>query len=139
MNRQKAREEAFLMLCESAFGPERTADEIYDTAMIARDLEEDTFARACVRGVCENREQIDAMISSHASGWSRRRLSVVTGAILQLATYEMMFRQDIPLRVSLNEAIELAKRYDDEKARAFVNGVLNAIATEARATRSDEE
>ena len=138
MNRQKAREEAFLMLCESGFDAERTADEIYETAKITRDVEEDAFTRDCLEGVIAHRAEIDEVIAAHASNWQRSRISVITAAILQLGTYEMRYRTDIPLNVSLNEAIELSKRYDDEKAKAFVNGVLNAIASEVRALRGDE-
>ena len=139
MKRQQAREEAFLMLCESGFDATRTAAEIYETAAAARGVEEDEFTKACVEGVLSNRDEIDAIIEKHSSGWKRNRLSVVTAAVLQLATYEMLYRDDIPLNVSLNEAIELSKKYDDEKARAFVNGVLNAIADEAKQKKQDAE
>ena len=139
MKRQQAREEAFLMLCESGFDAERTAAEIYETATAARGVEEDDFTKACLEGVIAHREEIDSIIEKHASGWKRSRLSVVTAAVLQLATYEMVYREDIPVNVSLNEAIELSKKYDDEKARAFVNGVLNAISTAAKQEKRDAE
>ena len=61
-------------------------------------------------------------------GWKSQRLSFVSTALIRLATYEMMFMTDIPVKVSINEAIELSKKYDDEKAYALVNGSLNAIA-----------
>ena len=61
-------------------------------------------------------------------GWSKESVSYVSRAIITLSTYEIMFKEDIPVRVSINEAIELAKKYDEEKAYSFVNGVLNKVA-----------
>ena len=78
------------------------------------------------------------MISANSSGWKISRLSVVTASILRLATYEMLYCADIPVNVSMNEAIELAKKFDDEKARGFVNGVLNAIAKKVKAERGED-
>ena len=63
-------------------------------------------------------------------GWRSDRVSPVSRAIIRLATYEMLYLTDVPGRVSINEAIELAKKYDDEKSYSFVNGVLNAVAQE---------
>ena len=61
-------------------------------------------------------------------GWKKERVSPVSMALFRLSAYEMMFMEEIPIRVSINEAIELSKKYDDEKAYIFVNGVLNSIA-----------
>ena len=64
------------------------------------------------------------------TGWKKQRLSPVTRALVRLAGYEMMFMEDVPGKVSINEAIELSKKYDDEKTYSFINGVLNALAKE---------
>ena len=61
-------------------------------------------------------------------GWKKERVSYVAKAVLKLAAYELMFMDDIPVKVSINEAIELSKKYDDDKAYVFVNGVLNKVA-----------
>ena len=61
-------------------------------------------------------------------GWKKERVSFVAKAILKLSVYELMFMEDIPAKVSINEAIELSKQYDDEKAYVFINGVLNRAA-----------
>ena len=71
---------------------------------------------------------IEECIEKALVGWSRDRISLSSIAILRLATYELMFMEDIPAKVSINEGIELAKRYDDDKAYSFVNGVLNKVA-----------
>jgi len=128
MNRRQEREEAFLMLFESEFAPEKTADQIYADAKDARDVEESSYVREVLDGVRIHRDELDALIDSHSHGWKRNRLSGVARAIILLAAYEMLYIEAVPLRVSLNEAVELTKKYDEEKARAFVNGVLNAIS-----------
>ena len=71
---------------------------------------------------------IDVIISGSSKGWKLERLSRVSLAIMRLAVYEMLWDEGIPFSVSINEAVELAKRYDDEKAPKFINGILNDIA-----------
>jgi N utilization substance protein B len=138
MTRQQEREETFLMLCEYGFDTDRFASEIYETAQKARQVEDSTYISSVLEGVIANRMEIDELISANSSGWKISRLSVVTAAILRLATYEMLYCADIPVNVSMNEAIELAKKFDDEKARGFVNGVLNAIAKKVKAERGED-
>ena len=128
MNRRQEREEAFLMLFEAEFAPEKTSEEIYDGAKDAREVEESSYIRKVLDGVRDHREKLDTLIDAHSHGWKRSRLSGVARAAILLATYEMLYMPDVPPRVSLNEAIELMKKYDEDKARVFVNGVLNAIS-----------
>ncbi len=128
MNRREEREAAFLMIFEGEFAPEKPAEEIYADAKEAREVEESAYVREVLEGVRAHREQLDELIDAHSHGWKRSRLSGVARAAILLATYEMLYREDIPPRVSLNEAIELMKKYDEDKARVFVNGVLNAIS-----------
>ena len=84
--------------------------------------------RAVLSGAMEHRAEINAMIEKYAKGWKRDRIKPSVGAALTLAAYEMLYMPDIPTRVSINEALELIKKYDDEKARVFVNGILNSIS-----------
>jgi N utilization substance protein B len=79
-------------------------------------------------GVQKNSEEIDKSIEDSASSWSVTRISKVDLAILRLATYEIKFREDIPVSVSINEAVELAKKYSGDESGAFVNGVLGKVA-----------
>ena len=83
MNRQKAREEAFLMLCESGFDAERTADEIYETAKITRDVEEDAFTRDCLEGVIAHRAEIDEVIDNllYDIHWNRKRITGIRSCL----------------------------------------------------------
>ena len=128
MTRKTARENAFLLLFEKFIKGDESADEIFTKATEVRELECDDYVRAVFFGSTEHREKIDAEIEKALVGWRKTRLSNVSLALLTLSTYELMFMDDIPARVSINEAIELSKKYDDEKAYSLVNGVLNAVA-----------
>lgn len=75
-------------------------------------------------GVHRNKEKIDRAIEKYSKGWKLSRISKVDLSILRLAIYEIVFRDDIPLNVSINEAVELAKNYSGEESGAFVNGIL---------------
>ncbi|MFD0130235.1 transcription antitermination factor NusB, partial [Bacillus subtilis] len=83
-----------------------------------------------VHGVLEHQDQLDEMISKHLVNWKLDRIANVDRAILRLAAYEMAYAEDIPVNVSMNEAIELAKRFGDDKATKFVNGVLSNIKSD---------
>ena len=133
MNRREEREQAFLLLFETAFDESREATEVYETAKEARDLEDSAYIHRVLSGVAEHKAELDEMIAAHSHGWNRERISATAAAAMLLAVYEMKYCEDIPVRVSLNEAIELMKKYDEDKARVFVNGVLNAIAKELEA------
>lgn len=130
MNRKTARENAFILLFEGASKSDETAEEIFDKAVGIRELECDDYVKRVFFGYYENARAIGECIDKCLVGWKRERVSIASTAILRLATYELMFMEDIPAKVSINEAIEIAKKYDDEKAYSFVNGVLNAVAEE---------
>ena len=85
------------------------------------------FALALIRGVIEHCEPIDSAINTIAKNWTLARMVVVDRTILRIAAYELGFCEPIPTRVSINEAIELAKRYSTDKSSAFVNGILDRI------------
>lgn len=88
------------------------------------------FADSLIRGVLENRERLDQEIKKHLKNWDIHRLAVVDRNILRLAIYEMLFRDDIPPVVSINEAIDIAKKYSTEDSGKFVNGILDKIKGE---------
>ena len=128
MTRKIARENAFLLLFEKGIKPDESSEEIFAMATEVRELEIDDFVRTLFFGVCGNMTEIDEIINKNLLGWKRERVSAVSIAVLRLATYELLFLEDIPTRVSINEAIEISKKFDDEKSYVFVNGVLNAVA-----------
>lgn len=127
MTRREAREAVFELLFETDFRQEESAEEIYASSVENREISDDGYMKTAYFTICENMQQIDDLIGEHSNGWKTHRLNRVSRAVLRLAVYEMLYLKDIPYNVSINEAIELTKKYDDEKARAFVNGVLNSV------------
>jgi N utilization substance protein B len=92
--------------------------------------EETEFAQELVRGVMEDREGLDARIEAASLNWRLARMPMVDRNILRIGAHELIARSDIPASVSINEAIELAKRFGGAESRAFVNGILDRIAAE---------
>ncbi len=130
MQRKLARENAFLLIFESVCKSDEVAEEIFIKATELRGLEYDDYVKTVFYGSYEQRAEIDEAIEKHLMGWKKSRISPVSMAILRLAAYEILYMSDIPAKVSINEAVELAKKYDDEKSYSFVNGVLNALSAE---------
>jgi len=97
------------------------------------------FARELVDGVRRERAELDRWIEQVLAHWSIKRLSRIDHSILRLALYELMRMPDIPARVTIDEAIELAKRYGDTNSAQFVNGVLDEIAGRAGLRSKGEE
>jgi len=128
MNRTQARENAFILLFEAECRSDETALEIYEYAKELRALECDEYVKNVFFGVQQRKREIDELVEQNTVGWTKNRISPVSRALLALSTYEMLAVEDAPVKVSINEAIELSKKYDDEKSYVFVNGVLNAIA-----------
>ncbi len=90
------------------------------------------FAETLVLGVVEFRPVIDREIRDIAKNWSLERMTAVDLSILRVAAYELLYQPDIPVRVTLNEAIEIAKRYGTKESPAFINGLLDKIAQKHR-------
>ena len=90
------------------------------------------FTDELVKGVSEKLDVIDAKIAQHATNWQLKRMAVVDRNILRMGCFELMFRDDIPFKVSINEAVELAKKYSSLEASKFVNGILDKIKLEKK-------
>lgn len=133
MTRKEERELAFAILFEYGFDSGETPLSHYEKAIETRGEKDSAYVRRVLDGVEKNLGLIDSTIDSYALNWKKERISRVSMAVLRLAAYEMFYMEDVPLRVSLNEAIELSKKYDDEKAYGFVNGVLNSLLHDERA------
>jgi N utilization substance protein B len=80
-----------------------------------------------LRGVFNHLEQIDAAIGEHATNWRLERIAATDRNLLRIAIYELLFVQDVPAQVAINEAVEIAKRFGSEDSPAFINGVLDAV------------
>ncbi len=85
------------------------------------------FAKTLVEGVIQHRDAIDAEISKHAHNWAMDRLSVVDRNVLRIAVFELLYLEDIPPVVTINEAIEIAKQFGDDESGGFVNGILDGL------------
>ncbi len=127
LKRKEARELVVGLLFETEFKTEDNFAEIFATSTENREIPDDEYIKSAYFGVCENRKKIDELIGTHSNGWKTHRLTRLSRSVMRLAVYEMMFCADIPYSVSINEAVELTKKFDDPKAKAFVNGVLNSI------------
>lgn len=130
MNRREARELLFTLVFEYEFKKNEDYSALYADALLNREeIEDDSFVKANFEGIILNLEEIDKKISEHlAPGWRISRLSKVSLAVMRVATYEILYCENIPASVSINEAIELVKKYDEGKTPKFVNGVLNSVS-----------
>jgi transcription antitermination protein NusB len=88
------------------------------------------FAEPLIRGTLEHRDESDALIKKHAQNWDLHRIAAVDRNILRLAIYEMLHRDDIPPVVSINEAVDIAKKFSTQDSGKFVNGILDKIKSE---------
>ena len=107
-----------------------------EAAAALADDEQRVFARALVEGVWKSREEIDPLIAQFSTHWRPERLAIVDRAILRLGVYELLHRHDIPPRVTINEAVELGKRFGAADTGAFINGLLDRIFKEVLPSRS---
>ncbi len=136
MKRREARETAFCLIFEKDFMKELSCKEVYDIALGYFDreaIEGEPYIFSTFNGVYENIEEIDRLIAFASANWDSERISRVSKAILRLATYEIKYVDDIPVKIAVNEAVEIAKKYDDDKAFSFINGVLAKVAVEVGA------
>lgn len=100
------------------------------TANFSPSGEEDEFAQQIVVGVLKHYNHIDELIEKFSEHWRLDRISIIDRNILRMAIFELLFREDIPPRVTLNEAIDLGKRFGSEDSSAFINGILDRIQKE---------
>ncbi len=131
--RTRSREFALQILYEKDIAGAPTEDVIADfwngsTEEEKNEPEIREYTEKLVRGVSEKSASIDATIERFAENWEIDRMACVDRNILRLATYEMIFIQEIPVKVAINEAVEIAKRYGEIDSSKFVNGILDRIA-----------
>ncbi len=132
MTRKDAREESFIIIFEKEFNPDYTLDDIVSLAQEVELFTADDFAVVLSKKTLENLNDIDAVISENLKdGWKINRISKVSLAILRLAVCEIMYFSDIPNAVSINEAVELSKKYAPDGDSSFVNGLLSSVNKKA--------
>ena len=127
--RRKSREIAIQILYQLEINEadiEDAVDTYWDAYQPSRDLKE--FSSHILHGVFMHHREIDTIISKTSNHWSLRRMPAVDRSILRAAIFEILYCPDIPLKVTIDEAIELAKKFGTEKSSAFVNGILDKVA-----------
>ena len=135
MNRRQAREQAFRFVFESEFRNDN-AEDIIEMAKLYREEDIDDFSREVLIGIKENENVIEEYIEKNVTGWKKERLSIVAMSILKIAIYEIMYIDNIPVNVSINEAVELAKKYGEKEEPGYINGVLGAFVRNFRKCNS---
>lgn len=127
-SRRKARKKALQILFQLDFRDddiETICNEFWSENRVGDKVRE--FAEKLAKGAYANRENIDRLIGSTVEHWSMKRLASVDRAILRCATYELLYMPDIPPKVTINEAVEIAKTFGTEESSGFINGVLDKI------------
>ena len=136
-NRRLARESALEVLYRLDLvgdEPEHTIAEILLRKNPSEEAE--TYLRRLVDAALGHQQELDTTLRKHLTRWRLERLTVLDRAILRLAAAEILYFDDVPPKVSINEAVEIAKKYGDDEAGKFVNGVLDSVFRETEASRS---
>ncbi len=145
MTRRELREAVLQMLFETEFRSDELPEDIFMISAENREYADSdkNEIRKIYFDILAHKEEIDALINACSSGWKTSRITKLSLSIMRLCVYEMMYRDDIPVSVSLNEAIELSKTFDEPKAKSFINGVLNGVKNkledEKKTVESSEE
>lgn len=129
MGRKKARDNAFKCVYQLSFGYNLDINKILENCYMENenDSEEKEYIEVVLNGINSNLERIDNIILSNLKNWTIDRIFKIDLAILRLAIYEILFMDNIPLKVSANEAVELAKIYGNNDSKSFVNGLIAKV------------
>jgi len=135
MGRRAARETAMKLIYQNEIRKDNIEAQISDalegSSFNAKDRE---YIEDLVKGVFNKKEKIDGIIETLAKGWKLNRISKVDLSIMRVSIYEQLFRNDIPFSVSVNEAVELAKKYSSDEAGSFINGILSKFGQSKQVT-----
>lgn len=129
MGRKKARDNAFKCIYQLSFGQDLDTNKILENCYLENENDEDEkeYIELVLNGVNSNLEKIDDIILSNLKNWTIDRIFKIDLAILRLAIYEILFMDDVPLKVSANEAVELAKTYGNSDSKSFINGLIAKV------------
>lgn len=132
MTRREEREQAFILLFEKSFNEETELTELYDLALENEVVCDSEFVKNLAFKAWENVAEIDETIEKYSVGWKKNRISKVALAVLRLAVCEIRYFDDIPVKVSINEAVELCKKFASKDDYSFVNGILASVSKEEK-------
>lgn len=139
-NRRRLREHAVQILYGTDFWditPEQALDQHH--GHFCDEPIEDPFLVTIIAGIVNHKEAIDDMIRQFSTNWRLERMAIVDRNILRMATYELLHLREVPRKVAINEAIEVAKKYGGDDSPSFINGILDRIALEVRGPETEEE
>ena len=131
MGRKVARESAMKLLYQMEINDDFSQDAIkvyFENNSFK--LDENEYINEVIKGINDNIEKIDSFIEKYSTGWKIKRIANIDLAILRIAIFEMIFKEDIPHQVSINEAIDVAKKYSTEESSKFINGLLGTFLKE---------
>lgn len=134
MKRRKAREYALQILFQIDFISGNVGDEFFERFWSDKKESADVkkFTEELVRGTISKLDEIDLIIERATENWPLKRMATVDRNILRFATYEILYRKDIPPAVTINEAVEIAKKFSGAEAAPFINGILDRLSKETR-------
>ncbi|MCS7224733.1 MAG: transcription antitermination factor NusB [Armatimonadetes bacterium] len=140
MSRRRSRELALQILFQADVADVPIEEALHLTLEEIQDQDYETvsYTQTIVEEVWLNRESLDRILDSCSQNWPVERMSAVDKNILRIATYEILFRDDVPPAVAINEAVELAKKYGTEESPRFVNGVLSGVAKKTQTGEKDQ-
>lgn len=132
--RTMQREQALCLLYAYTFNKDDPElDAFYENALTLNGYEDSAYLRTVFYGVVNNADKLDAIIAKYAIGWKLERIARISLTLMRICLFEAENLEDVPASVAINEAVELAKKYDTDEAPAFINGILNnAIKGESR-------
>ncbi len=138
MKRRRAREYALQILFQIDFKGKEITDKEINGFWSDKDVSEDIkrFTESLVKGTLSKLDEIDSRIEKVAENWILNRMAAVDRNILRLAAYEIFYRKDIPFAVTINEALEIAKKFSTAEAAPFINGILDKLSKESGRTKS---
>ena len=139
IRRTRGREIALQVLYQLDQNPESSPEEVRD--FVVRRLRDDSlrsYADELIAGVRTHRQQLDALIGRVAENWSLERMAAIDRNILRLGAFELLHRPEVPVKVVINEALELAKRYSTAQSSRFVNGILDRFLVGHEKTTKSE-
>lgn len=130
MNRKKERENTFILIFEEIFSEGQDPDEILDIAVNEAEIQVTDYVRNLFLKTITNKDEIDKKISKYCKKWTINRIPKTSLAIIRMAVAEIIFDEDISVKVTINEAVELSKKYSSKDDYKFVNGVLSSVVKE---------
>jgi len=132
MRRRRAREYALQILFQIDFKSQEVSRNDFEDFWLDKNESEDVrkFTEELVRGTIERLDEIDSRLAEVAENWVLKRMAAVDRNILRFAAFEILYRKDIPPAVTINEAVEIAKKFSSSEAAPFINGILDKLAKE---------